>query len=86
MYHRKPSDESHKTLMLGICGNGQVLKPLIILEKSFPLIGEGEGENIPDGILLSKTDKGSMEKPLFVEWLEHSVIPHKKEFNLQEVS
>ena len=28
IYNRKASDESHKTLMLGICGNGDVLKPL----------------------------------------------------------
>ena len=32
-YNRKSSDESHKTLMLGICGNGDVLKTLIVLEK-----------------------------------------------------
>ena len=32
--------------MLGICGNGEVIKPLIILEKSFRLIGEGESDHI----------------------------------------
>ena len=26
IYNRKTSDESHKTLMLGICGNGEVGK------------------------------------------------------------
>ena len=86
VYNRKPSDESHKTLMLGICGNGDVLKPLIILEKSFPLIAEGEAEHIPDDILLSKTDKGSMEKELFVNWIEAAVIPHKHLNNPDGVS
>ena len=32
--------------MLGICGNGEVIKLLIILEKSFPLVGEGESDHI----------------------------------------
>ena len=36
VYTGKGNDESHKTLMLGICGNGDILKPLIILEESFP--------------------------------------------------
>ena len=81
VFHRKPSDESHKTLMLTICGNGDVLKPLVILEKSLPLMGKGEVKQIPDGVLLSKTDKGSMEKYLFVEWLESCVTPHKMEKN-----
>ena len=86
VYLRKPSDESHKTLMLGVCGNGDVLKPLIILEKSFPLISEGEGEHLPDEVLLSKTEKGSMEQELFVEWLGKSVIPHKQQVNPDKVS
>ena len=86
VYQRKPNDESHKTLMLTICGNGDVLKPLIILEKSFPLVGEGEGEQLPDGILLSKTLKGSMETDLFVQWLESCVIPHKAKHNPEDVS
>ena len=73
VFHRKPSDESHKTLMLTICGNVDVLKPMVILEKSFPLMGEGEVEQIPDGVLLSKPNKGSMEKDLFVEWLESPI-------------
>ena len=67
IHTRKLNDESHKTLMLGLCGNGDVLKPLIILEKSFPLIGEGESEIIPDDILLSKTENGSMDMDLYVE-------------------
>ena len=46
--------------MLTVCGNGDVLKPLIILEDSFPLIGEGESNNLPEGILLSKTKNGSI--------------------------
>ena len=41
VYLRKANDESHKILMLDICGNGEVIKLLIILEKSFPLVGEG---------------------------------------------
>ena len=69
VYNRKSNNELHKSLMLGICGNGDLLKSLIILEKSFPLLGEGEGELLPDDILLSKTPKGSMDKELFVEWL-----------------
>ena len=86
IYNRKLSDESHKTLMLGICGNGDVLKSLIVLEKSFPLLGEGEAELLPENILLSKTKKGSMEKELFVEWLESSLILHKKQVNPDGVS
>ena len=35
VYLRKANDESHKTLMLGICGNSEVIKPLIF-GKSFP--------------------------------------------------
>ena len=81
VHRRKISDESHKTLMLGVCGNGDVLKSLIILEKSFPLVGEGESEFLPSNILLSKTDKGSMEKKLFCEWLEKCVLAHKCEAN-----
>ena len=82
VYIRKPSDESHKTLMLGVNnGNGDVLKSLIVLEKSFPLLAEGEASHLPDDILLSKTENGSMEKQLFVDWLKHSVIPHKQEVN-----
>ena len=53
VFIRKPHNESHKTLMLGVCGNGDVLKSLIVLEKSFPLLGEDEACNIPN-ILLSK--------------------------------
>ena len=86
VYHRKSNDESHKTLMLGICGNGDILKPLVILENSFPLLAEGEGEHIPDNILLSKTDKGSMEKELFVEWIENAVITHKRKVNPDGIS
>ena len=86
VYHRKSNDESHKTLMLGICGNGVVLKLLVILENSFPLLAEGEGEHIPDDILLSKTDKGSMEKELFVEWIENAVITHKRKVNPDGIS
>lgn len=81
VYLRKVSDNSHKTLMLGVCGNGDVLSPLIILEKSFPLIGEGESDHIPDGILLAKTDKGSMEQKLFTQWIEKAVGPHKMKVN-----
>ena len=46
VYLRKACDESHKILMLGICGSGEVMKTLIILEKSFPLVGEGESDHI----------------------------------------
>ena len=51
-----------RQLMLGVCGNGEVLKPLVILEKSFPLIGEDESQHLPDNILLSKTENGSMDQ------------------------
>ena len=34
--------------MLGLCGNGDMLKPLMILQQSFPLIGEVESANITD--------------------------------------
>ena len=78
---RKPSDESHKTLMLAVCGNGDVLKPLIILEKSFPMLHDEEAEFLPEETLFSKTENGSMEKELFVEWLKHSVVPHKMKVN-----
>ena len=81
VYVSKPSDESHKTLMLGVCGNGDVLKSLIILQESFPLIGENEVDDIPDDLLLSKTKKGSMEKILFTQWLEKSVLCHKRKVN-----
>ena len=54
IHTRKLNDESHKTLMLGLCGNGDVLKPLIILEKSFPLIGEGESEIFQMTFFLAK--------------------------------
>ena len=67
--------------MLGVCGNGDFLKPLIILEKSFPLHGEGEIDHLPENFLLSKTEKGSMEQNLFYEWLERAVIPHKQTVN-----
>ena len=67
--------------MLGVCGNGDFLKPLIILEKSFPLVGEGEVDHLPENILLSKIEKGSMEQNLFYEWIERAVIPHKQTFN-----
>ena len=50
VYLRQANDEIHKTLMLGICGNDEVIKPLI-LQKSFPL-----------EILLCKINKGSMGK------------------------
>ena len=81
IYKRKTNDESHKTLMLGVCGNGDFLKPLIILEKSFPLAGEGEVDHLPENILLSKTEKDSMEQNLFYEWIERAVIPHKQTVN-----
>ena len=54
--------------MLGICGNGEVIKPLITLEKSFPLVAKGESNHIPEEILLCKTNKGSMEKEVFCQW------------------
>lgn len=83
---RKPSDESHKTLMLAVCGNGDVLKPLIILEKSFPMLQEEEAEFLPEQTLFSKTENGSMEKELFVEWLKYSVVPHKQRVNPNQKS
>ena len=55
--------------MLGVCGNGDYLKPLFILEDSFPQIAEGEAELLPENVLLSKTNKGSMERELFYEWI-----------------
>ena len=72
--------------MLGICGNGEVIKPLIILEKSFPLVREGGSDHIPQEILLCKTEKGSMEKGIFCQWLENSVIPHKQLVNPNDFS
>ena len=81
VYVRKPSDESHKTLMLAVCGNGDVLKPLIILQKSFPMLDEEEADSLPSNALFSKTENGSMEKVLFVDWLKHSVVPHKLNVN-----
>ena len=81
VYTRKTNDESHKTLMLGVCGNGDVLSPLIILEKSFPLLGEEEAELLPSDVMLSKTENGSMEKELFADWLRKVVVPHKKKVN-----
>ena len=51
--------------MLGICGNGEVIKSLIILEKSFPLVGKGESNHSPQEILLWKT-KGLWKKMFFV--------------------
>ena len=85
-YVRKPSDESHKTLMLGVCRNGEVLKPLIILQKSFPMLDEDEADLLPPEMLFSKTENGSMEKGLFVDWLKHSVIPHKMRINPDTIS
>ena len=66
-YVRKPSDESHKTLMLGVCGNGEVLKPLTILQKSFPMLDEDEADLLSPETPFSKTENGSMEKGLFVD-------------------
>ena len=86
VYLRKANDESYKILMLGICGNGEVIKPLIILEKSFPLVREGGSDHIPQEILLCKTEKGSMEKGIFCQWLENSVIPHKQLVNPNDFS
>ena len=80
------NDESHKALMLGICGNGDVIKSYLILEKSFPLLGEDETDNIPKNILLSKTENGSMEKPLYTDWIKQSVIPHKQVHNPEGMS
>lgn len=59
---------------------------LIILEKSFPLLAEGESELIPNEILLCKTDKGSMDQDVFVQWLQWAVAPHKNEVNKDEPS
>ena len=67
--------------MLAVCGNNHVLKPLIILENSFPLIGEGEASLLPEEILISKTPKGSMEKDLFYGWLQKAVVEHKLKVN-----
>ena len=85
VFVRKSNDESHNTLMLGVCGNGDLLPPLVILEKSFPLLGEGEAELLPSNVLLSKTARGSMEIPLFAEWLM-TVINHKQKLNPHGVS
>ena len=86
VYFRKANDESHKTLMLGICGNGEVIKPLIILEKSLPFVGEGESNHIPQKTLLCKSNKGSVEKDVFCQWLENSVTPHKQLVNPNDFS
>ena len=83
VFTQKPNDE---TLMLGVCGNGDVSKPLIILQQSFPLLGFAESEHLPKNILLSKTNKGSMEMHLFAEWLEAAVVHHKVEVNPDSVS
>ena len=82
----KANDETHKTLMLGVCGNGDVLKPLIILQQSFPLLGFGESEHLPENILLSKTNKCSMEMHFLAEWLDAAVVHHKVEVNPDSVS
>ena len=81
-YVRKPSDESHKTLMFGVCGKEDVLKPLIILEKTIPLLDKNDAETLPSNVLFSKTKKGSMElKLLKPDWIKHSVLPHKEKVN-----
>ena len=61
-YVRKPSDESHKTLMSGVCGNGEVLKPLIILQKSFPMLDEDEADLLPPETPLAKRRIGRWRK------------------------
>ena len=66
VYFRKANDESHNTLMLGICGNGEVIKPLIILEKSLPFVRDGESNHILQKTLLCKSNKGSVEKRCFL--------------------
>ena len=72
---RKPSDESHKT-MLAVCGNGDVLKSLIILEKSFPMLDSADSffllptvplevEKIIDALNANKAT-GPMSIPVFI--------------------
>ena len=72
--------------MLSICGNGEVIKPLIIFEKSFPLVGDGKSVHIPQWILHCKTNKGPIEKDVFSQWFESSVISHKKLVNPNDFS
>ena len=86
IHTRIQTDQSHKTLMLTVCGNGEVLSSLLILEKSFPLLTEEEAEQLPDDLLISRTTNGSMESHLFVEWLNKCVIPHKQKVNPNEYS
>ena len=54
-------------MILYICDNGDVLKPLIILKKTFPLLDEIEAEYLSSEVLLSKTKKESMELELFTD-------------------
>ena len=75
VYKRKSNDDAR-----GLWKR-DTLKTLIILEKSFPLIGKGETDHLPESILIRKTGKGSMELPLFCEWTEKVVIPHKETVN-----
>ena len=72
--------------MLGICGNGQIMKSLIILEKSLPLVGEGESNHILQETLLCKTNKRFAERDVFCQWFENSVTPHKQLGNPNHIS
>ena len=58
-----------------ICGNSEVIKPLIILEISFSL-GKGDSNHILQEVLLFKTNKRSTGKSVFCQWFENSVITH----------
>ena len=73
-------------MILYICDNGDVLKPLIILKKTFPLLDEIEAEYLSSEVLLSKTKKESMELELFTDWSKHSIIPHKEKVNRDGIS
>jgi hypothetical protein len=41
------------------------------------VLHEEEAEFLPEETLFSKTENGSMERELFVEWLKHSVVQNE---------
>ena len=45
------------------------------------MLDDEDAEFLPEETLFSKTENGLMEKELFVEWLKHSVVPHKMKVN-----
>ena len=51
------------------------MKPLIILDKSFPLLRCGEAELIQGDIFQTKPEKGALEIHVFT-WIRDTVMPH----------